>query len=267
MRARDFKEDESKVIGGWGTIKPTKMALEQLFMQGDLMVVARNGFEKVYDLCERVVPSAVDVSTPSMDEYLHHLIMTGLIAQGLLKPSEIGYLRKGLKAPINRVCQQLVEQGDLVEVTVLDDQYFALADYQEVLKLPMSRKQVKILSPFDNLVIQRKRLLSLFDFDYQIECYLPAQKRKYGYFSLPLLWGQEFAGRLDAKIHRKSGVLHLARLHIETPNVEAFTVALKRALTKFIDFNQGDRIETEVITSAVPLNKSQVMQIHKTLTT
>jgi uncharacterized protein YcaQ len=96
-------------------------------------------------------------------------------------------------------------------------------------------------------VIQRKRTENLFDFNYQIECYVPAAKRQYGYFSLPLLWGDTFAGRMDAKIDRKTAVLHINNLHIETKRPEAFLNSLKPSLNEFLAFNQGQHIQLHKI--------------------
>jgi len=88
--------------------------------------------------------------------------------------------------------------------------------------------KVKTLSPFDNLPIQRKRTKELFNYDYQIECYAPADKREFGYFSLPLLWGSTFAGRMDMKMDSTLGVLNIINLHRETDNVEDFIIDLKK---------------------------------------
>ena len=75
--------------------------------------------------------------------------------------------------------------------------------------LPKVQDELRILSPFDNAVIQRDRLKSLFGFDYQIECYVPAAKRRYGYFALPLLYRGDFVGRMDCKVHRSEQHLHI----------------------------------------------------------
>ena len=81
--------------------------------------------------------------------------------------------------------------------------YFALPESLELLRKPLSRSKLKILSPFDNLLIQRKRMKTLFSFDYQIECYVPEGKRQYGYFSLPILWDGKLVARMDCKADRK----------------------------------------------------------------
>jgi len=143
----------------------------------------------------------------------------------------------------------MLEEGQLIQVQVSDALYYALPDVPNLISQKLSQSKVKILSPFDNLLIQRKRTKELFDYDYQIECYVPADKRKYGYFSLPLLWGQNFAGRMDVKMDRATGTLKLQNLHIETHEHENFLRALKPALSKFRVFNKGQSIDLIRITS------------------
>ncbi len=242
LKAKDFDQQRNHRDHAWGGHKPAKMALEQLFMQGDLMVSRRDRFQKVFDLTERVLPNAVDSSKPSDDEFCEHLIMRFLIANGLATPAEIAYLRKGLKAKIQRRCSELVEDQRLVELEVSGKTYFALAEFETVLAKRVSRSKVKILSPFDNLLIQRQRMRDLFDFDYQIECYVTAKKRKHGYFVLPILCGQKFIGRMDAKIDRKTKVMTVSALYFESENDLIHRNELDKALLKFLKFNQGENL-------------------------
>ena len=93
-----------------------------------------------------------------------------------------------------------------VKVTGSDEQYYTTKSKLKELDKASNNKHIHILSPFDNLVIQRKRMTTLFGFEYIIECYVPAPKRKFGYFCLPVLYGDKFIGRLDAKADRQSGV-------------------------------------------------------------
>lgn len=242
LRAKDFEPDKTKKGSGWWDWKPDKVALEQLFIEGELMVAERQGFQKVYDLTERVLPETVDTSTPSTDEYADYLIRRYLNAHGIGNVEQISYLRKGWKKPIKLRCQQLFENGELRQVIVGGKQYLALPNVADLLTQKVSSNKVSILSPFDNLVIQRKRLSELLGFDYQIECYVPPAKRQYGYFSLPILWGAEFAGRMDAKIDRKSKTLHLQNLHLETPKTDAFFEVFTASIKDFLMFNGGKQI-------------------------
>ena len=244
LQASDFAQERS-VDGGWGQQKPAKRALEQLFMEGDLMISARQGFKKIFDITERVLPNDTDTSTPSEQEFLDHLIQRYLSANGLGTAAEISYLRKGLKPKIQARCKELASNGELVNIIVGGLNYFALPNFQSILEKKISRQKVKILSPFDNLLIQRQRMRDLFNFDYQIECYAPKEKRKHGYFVLPILQGQEFVGRLDAKIDRKTGILNIPNLYIETENAESMLHHLKPTLDSFMKFNSGHTTQIE----------------------
>lgn len=242
LQSRDF-EHQRKGKNEWWDWKPAKRMLEQLFMEGELMIVRRDGFQKVYDLTERVLPDTVDVSMPGNEEYCDYLIYSFLRANGIGTPLEMAYLRKGMKAVLEQRCDQLLEDGQLVQIKVKQQRYFALPEITSLLNRSLSRSKVKILSPFDNLLIQRKRTSKLFKFDYQIECYVPAVKRRYGYFCLPLLWGQQFAGQMDAKIDRKTGVLKILSLHLQTKHEAKFRQALQPSLEEFLHFNAGSKIE------------------------
>jgi len=247
LMSRDF-EGERKFRGEW-YYKSTKRALEHLFMEGKLMVPRRINFQKVYDLTERVIPAGIDTSLPTKDEYARHLITGYLRANGIGKIEDMVYLRKNVKSFVNHSVKEMQHSGDLIKLNVAGETYYALADALKLLDCPLSRNKLKILSPFDNLLIQRKRMRDLFDFDYQIECYLPEAKRKYGYFSLPILWDGRLVARMDCKADRKTKVLHIHHLALETglKKIEEFTLALSKELKSFMGFNQCDRFELHTV--------------------
>lgn len=241
LRARDF-EDTRKGKNQWWDWKPAKQALEQLFMQGELMVSSRQGFQKVYDLPERVLPDWVDTRRPDMQAYASHLIDINLRAHGFATQKSISYLRKGqaLRDAIRDQLQLRVDAG-LITTVVLNDTSLVYAD-SELLETrsPRSNAVVRILSPFDNAVIQRERGRDIFDFDYQIECYLPQPKRQYGYFCLPILYRDRFVGRVDCKAYRKQKRLELKSIHIEHKIDDEFGAALDIAMQSFAAFNGCD---------------------------
>ena len=239
LMAKDF-EGERANKGGWGG-KPAKQALESLFMQGDLMVPKRVNFHKVYDLAERVIPSHIDTSVPSDFEYARYLIVQYLEANGVGLVSEMSYLLKNVKPLLNQTLHQMLEEGEVVEIAIGQQNYYMLPHSFELLKRPLSRSKLKILSPFDNLLIQRKRMTALFDFDYLIECYVPEAKRQYGYFSLPILWQGELVARMDCKVERKKGCLNINNLVLEgkLQQQDAFIEALTQELSYFMAFNQS----------------------------
>ena len=244
LMAKDFDKDEAVIKrkpADWAS-KPAKRALEYLFMQGDLMIAKRANFHKVYDLTERVLPYSVNTSIPSDDAYFRFLITRFLSANGLGKASEIAYLRKNSKSAIQKELNAMLEEKSLIKVTVAGESYVTLTEQLETLERPIKRNKLHILSPFDNLLIQRKRMQALFNFDYLLECYVPQAKRQYGYFSLPILWDTNLVARMDCRVDRKTKILHVHHLVLEAnlQKTAAFHLALQQSLTAFLIFNQCD---------------------------
>jgi len=238
LMARDFEGPEKKP-GGWG-VKPMKQALETLFMQGDLMISRRENFHKVYDFPEHVLPEGIDTAVPAQDEYIRFLIFQYLEAHGMGQAAEMVYLLKNTKPLVTAMLKEMMASGEVVEIAVADKTYYALPDTLALLNKPLNRRALKILSPFDNLLIQRKRMKDLFDFDYQLECYVPAAKRKVGYFVLPVLWDGRFVARMDCKADRKTKTLNILNLVYE-PGFTAtddFFQSLEKALADFVAFNE-----------------------------
>ncbi|MCZ4695351.1 winged helix-turn-helix domain-containing protein [Ancylomarina euxinus] len=248
LMAKDF-EHTGKKSTDWGS-KPAKRALEQLFMQGELMIPSRQNFHKLYDLTERVLPKGIDTRLPSSEEYTRFLISRYLQSNGLGQAAEIAYLLKNTKALLASSLQNMLASGQLLQIELAGKLYYALEDSLELLNKPLSRSKLKILSPFDNLLIQRKRMQALFNFDYQIECYVPEAKRQYGYFSLPILWDGQLLARMDCKADRKTAVMHIKHLVLETNLVktEAFALALSKELSAFMQFNACTSIQVHKTT-------------------
>ena len=113
---------------------------------------------------------------------------------------------------MNAELAQRLSTGALTQLTLPNHSEYFLEPSQLDRPMPRLDNKLKILSPFDNAVIQRKRLIDLFGFDYQLECYVPAPKRKYGYLALPLLYKGAFVGRMDCKAHRTEKVLEERRI-------------------------------------------------------
>jgi uncharacterized protein len=248
LLARDFEEERGKK-GGWWEWKPAKITLERLCTEGVLMVRERRGIEKVFDLAERVIPPWVDTSEPSPAEHARWLLHQALRAQALVTPGEVHYLRKVPgRALLSKVVAQEEESGAIVRVRVegMQEECFALASLEGSLAAPASPgpARARILSPFDPLVINRKRLSRLFGFEYQVECYLPEHKRRHGYFVLPVLLGERFAARADCKAERERGVLVVKALHLERPRErKAVLEALRPELQRFAAFNGCAEVE------------------------
>lgn len=250
LMAKDF-EHNGKVPGEWRR-KPAKRALESLFMQGELMTPYRVNFHKVYDLTERVLPPGIDTRLPTPEEQARFLITRYLQANGLGQAAEIAYLLKDTKTLVAATLQEMLSNGEVRQVSTGGHRYYALPASLELLNQPLTRSRLKILSPFDNLLIQRKRMQKLFGFDYLIECYLPAAKRRYGYFSLPILWDGKLVARMDCKAERKAATLTIHHLALEPhlTKIDTFAQAFSKELALFLRFHQCRQIHLARTTPA-----------------
>jgi uncharacterized protein len=252
LRARDFESKDVRMLDSWTFGKMERRALHELWMRGDIMVASRHGFQKNYDLAERVLPEHVDRSMPSEEEAADFLIERTLRAHGLARQAELGYLRDGaFAASIRKRLALALKQGLIVSVQVGDLSKPAYALPATLEHVPDSAEAIeaRILSPFDNLVIQRERLRWLFDFDYQLESYVPVGKRRFGHFVLPVLWGERFAARLEAKALREESKLVLTGLWFE-PGYQGnrrLRNALRRALAHFAAFNRCDEVDDALL--------------------
>ena len=231
-----------------------KTALELLFWKGDLMITERRNFHRIYDLTERVLPDNTDTTLPSMEERGRFLVLRALGAYGIAQEKEIrGHLHSG-KEVINKALSQMVEIGEVVTVSIGKDDnsiYFTLPEIIErSTKLRRKSPGIHILSPFDNLIILRDRIKKLFGFDYALECYVPAKKREYGYFVLPILWGERFAGRLDPKADRKKKTMLIRNLVFEEDfePPDEFLTSFAEKLSEFARFNNCEKITLEKVT-------------------
>ncbi|MEW5250803.1 winged helix-turn-helix domain-containing protein [Microbulbifer sp. 2201CG32-9] len=228
LRASDFV----RAKGGWWAWSEEKKALEQLFHEGELMVSHREGFQKVFDLPERLLPAGIRTETPSDLDYGRHLVRTFLTAQGVGRPEEITYLRRHDKPAILQAVAAMLKSGELQPC---GDDLLLATDGQPSPARPA--RKVRLLSPFDPLVLQRKRLKRLFGFDYQLECYLPAHRRRYGYFCLPILYGDRFAGLVDLKADREAGLMRTESVHWREGPGPALKASFGLALRQFARFH------------------------------
>ncbi len=228
LQSRDFEDSRQNKTTGWWDWKPAKQVLEHLFLSGELMVTRREGFQKVFDLPENVIPDHVDTSLPTNEEWAHFIVDSMAEALGVATEYDLSYslgtvrrlAKVNLRPAVKQAIADKVASGELVQVDVEGKPYLLKAGLEDTLPLRLAKKEVRILSPFDNLVINRKRTSALFDFDYLLECYLPEEKRVYGYFTLPILYGDELIGRLDAKAERKQQHLVVKNLVLEPSQLE-----------------------------------------------
>ena len=233
-------------VTGWAAPgKIERRALHELWMRGDIMIRSRQGIEKVFDLPGRVLPPLTDLTRPSKREAAEFHVRRGLRALGVARIPELHYLHDaGRAGDIRAALAKLVKGGEVIELRLTgmpDVAVFALRAALE-LAVPLQEKFVRFLSPFDNLTIQRKRLKWLFGFDYTVEIYVPPAKRKYGYFVLPILWGDRLIGRMDAKADRPARRLLIHNLVFEPgfADWKEAKPAFRESLDRFAEFQQCD---------------------------
>jgi uncharacterized protein YcaQ len=217
-RAADFERTDGK-SGGWWEWKPEKRSLEALFTAGKVMVARRQNFHRVYDLAERVLPGWDDRQTPSMEQVRREFTLRAVRALGLAKASWIPDYHR--TRPPHLATQALADEGLLLRARVegWKEPVFVHPDHAGLLAAAGQRRLnptlSTLLSPFDPIVWDRRRALELFGFDYRLECYTPAEKRRYGYFTLPVLRRGQLVGRIDAKAHRAAGLFELKSVAFE----------------------------------------------------
>jgi uncharacterized protein YcaQ len=238
----DFGDVKDRKRGTWWDWKPAKAALEVLFWRGELMIKERRNFQRVYDLTERVLPKNVNRTLPTEEEEKTFFLKRALGAFGIATVQDVNrYI--GISGRLDKWLNIMKDAGEVAEVGIeaLPRPYYILtSDLRRLLHLePRVDNRVYLLSPFDNSIILRDRTKALFDFEYSLECYVPRNQRKYGYFSLPILWRGRLVGRTDPKADRQGKVLIINSLHLEKTLGEynAFITALAFALNNFARFN------------------------------
>lgn len=246
LLARDFEHNGRK-SGAWWDWKPAKTALEYGWRTGVLSVAGRGGpggFEKIYDLTERVLPAHHALPTPDPEVHLDWACRSALERLGAATAREIaGFWDLVLPARAAAWCASARERGEIEEVEVRSRKpSFALARWRERLAEAGERAgalstRLRILSPFDPLIRDRARCERLFGFTFRFEAFVPHAKRVHGYYVLPVLemsrGGARFVARVDPKLDRDAGVLTINRVWWE-PGVAA-TRARVRALDECLE--------------------------------
>jgi uncharacterized protein YcaQ len=226
---------EGSTEGGMWNWKPAKAMLERLWNSGQLVISGRQGFQRLYDLPERVLPKAVlDAPVPGEPERLRVFALKAVKARGALtEPGIVEHWRlRGGVARIRNVVDSLVADGLLERVEVDDGGAPVVVEAGAGLDPPAPTAAV-LLSPFDNLLWDRPFARRVFGFDHLIEVYKPAPQRVYGYYVLPLLWRDRIVGRADLKSDRASGALLVKAFHRES-GVRA-SAALDGAFERALD--------------------------------
>jgi uncharacterized protein YcaQ len=184
----------------WASRKPSKRALQLAFYRGLLTVSQRSGMLKTYELMHRHFGWERPPRAATEAEILHYLLERALRTQAVVSLDSACYLDAARKPGIRRLIESRVRRGELVALTLQGVPHWARPD---ALEAPLADSDtVHILSPFDPLVHQRRRLQLFFGYEHRFEAYLPKEKRKFGYFAQPVLVGGEIAAVLDLKTDR-----------------------------------------------------------------
>ena len=255
LRARDFSDPEHTAQDpqNWWDWKPSKRALDHLWRVGRLAIAGREGFQKRYDLPERVIPDHHRARTIPPADTLQWKCAAALDRLGFASPREIAAFWGGISAREARAWIDARLGDAVLEVTVAGApgrpprRLFAPADILErIADAPPAPSLLRFINPFDPLVRDRDRAAHLFGFDYRIEVFVPAAKRRYGYYVFPVLEGQRFIARAQVTANRAEGVLRLERLWLE-PGVsltDARRSRLRAELARLARFADCSEVET-----------------------
>jgi uncharacterized protein len=200
---------------GWNNDKNVQMLLKHMVQRGEVATAGGRGREKLWDLAERVYP---DDPVPPVEQADRLIRERRLRALGIARA-------RAAKSP-----GEPNDVGDVGERAVVDGVKGEWRVQPELLDQPFEGCAA-LLSPFDRLLHDRKRAIELFEFDYQLEMYKPADQRRWGYYALPILDGDRLVGKLDATADRRAGVLRVDAVHEDAP----FTKATRAAVDAEID--------------------------------
>ncbi|MGA7671480.1 MAG: crosslink repair DNA glycosylase YcaQ family protein [Nitrolancea sp.] len=242
----------------WGG-KPENQALDLLWTTGALAIHRRVNFQRHYDLIGRVFPEHVTSELPSETDEERTLAMKALDAMGIGFLAGINdYFRTKWGARTRRILADLAQGNEIfgVEIEDLGLAYVTESNRSLLEDVRAGRRPTRttLLSPFDNLIWERQRTEKLFDFEYRLECYTPAPKRKYGYYNLPILDRGRLIGRLDPKVDRRERVLYLRSVHVE-PGIkfdDEISERLQETLRDFAAFNDASTIVVQAGPKKLP---------------
>lgn len=213
LRPVDLRDDAPRERGTWWDWDDVKLALEHLWRTGDVAISGRKGFERTYALAEHVIPEAVRAQTIPRADAIRELVRRAARSSGVATQSDLAdYYRIRDRAAVSQSIADLVDDGELVPVQVRGWERAGRplpAWRHRDSVLPRALGSAALLTPFDPVVWFRDRALRTFDLDYRIEIYVPAERRRHGYYSLPVLVGDRIVARVDLKADRAASTLQV----------------------------------------------------------
>jgi len=266
---RDFEGAKVKAWSYRGR-KETSIALFYLWMIGEVMISNRKGFDRIYDLRERVVPSEFDYSVTKKEavEFMSTKIISflGMMGENRVHSELSYYIHEEVsREDARKITERLIQRGIVSRVRVegsKDGYLFLNSDQPHLSELDAGRvpktwqplesstaEEVTLLAPLE-IVSARGRSKKVFDFEYLWEVYKPVHQRRWGYYTLPILYGDDLVARLDPKLDRKTNTLHILGFWLEedAPKDEAFASALAAGLKRFAVMIDAKKIDLSGIT-------------------
>lgn len=247
--ARFFEDTLGRKDGvstGWTSGSSVNKVIDYLWLKGEVLVAGRNGTGRLWDLAERCLPPEALHDPISAEEATRRAAQKAIRALGVATESQIKihYTRRRY-AHLKQVLNALEREGIVHRAQIIAEDgtawagvwYLHHADLSLLERIQAggwgAQPRTVLLSPFDNLICDRKRTEQLFNFDYRIEIYVPKEKRKFGYYVLPILHGDRFIGRMDPLMDRKTATLKINSFHVE-PDVsnDAETIKAVRETIK-----------------------------------
>ncbi|MCV0404270.1 MAG: winged helix DNA-binding domain-containing protein [Chloroflexi bacterium] len=249
-----FAEHAHAIDWWWAPTRASRAVMEALFVIGRIGIARREGNRRHYDLIERIVPAKLLADPASEEEAMTHRLLSRFRAMGITAPNgvqmEVMY-SAGPPADRRRRTDRLVDDGVLAPIQVegMKSVSYVLADELPMLRdavAPLAATGVSFLAPLDPIVWDRRLLRDLWGFDYLWEVYVPEKKRKWGYYVLPILFGDRFVGRIEPRLDRKTKTLRILGVWFE-PDFDpagdpAFATALTRAVEDYRRFVGAEKV-------------------------
>jgi uncharacterized protein YcaQ len=214
LTVRDIEDDVLvEKVHAWASRKPSKRALQLAFYEGRVTISERNGMLKTYELTDRHFGWDKPPKPASAREITGYVLDRALRAQGIVSLDSTCHLDAPSKKAVRQLIEARLRRGELVPVALQDagkQEHWAQPETLEIVGQAATQR-VHILSPFDPLIIQRKRTRLIFGYEHLFEAYVPKEKRRYGYFALPVLVGDEIVAALDLKTDRQNRKLLLQK--------------------------------------------------------
>jgi uncharacterized protein YcaQ len=266
VKNRDFQMSTRTRTESYRGRKDSALALYYLWITGEAMTHHRENFERVYALTEAVAPAHL-LHESDEEEADRFLVKKEISFSGLSRPSALDTFLRGLPhgKAYRQVTEALLADGEIIEVKVEGWKavHYALASDVKLLRdlsagrvpkawkplATTTKEEVVFLGPWDQ-VVARGRAKAAFGFDYVLEVYKPAHQRKFGYYTLPILWDDQFVARFDSKLDRTTNTFVILGFWLENKALgknEAFAEALARGFARFVTFLGASKMDAKAI--------------------